>query len=82
MQMPLSPTWTDIAVRLALTMIAGALLGFNRGARGHAAGLRTTILVTLAASAAMIQCNILLPLDGKGPGSLRSWILCACLWAS
>ena len=50
-------------------MIAGALLGFNRGARGHAAGLRTTILVTLAASAAMIQCNILLPLDGKGPGS-------------
>ena len=69
MQMPLSPTWTDIAVRLVLTMIAGALLGFNRGARGHAAGLRTTILVTLAASAAMIQCNILLPLDGKGPGS-------------
>jgi putative Mg2+ transporter-C (MgtC) family protein len=69
MQMPLSPTWTDIAVRLALAMIAGALLGFNRGARGHAAGLRTTILVTLAAAAAMIQCNILLPLDGKQPGS-------------
>ena len=39
MEMPLSPTWTDIAVRLALTMIAGLLLGFNRGARGHAAGL-------------------------------------------
>ena len=65
MQMPLHVTWTDIVIRLALTMIAGAMLGFNRGARGHAAGLRTTILVTLAASAAMIQCNILLPLEGK-----------------
>jgi putative Mg2+ transporter-C (MgtC) family protein len=69
MQMPLSPTWTDIIVRLALAMIAGAVLGFNRGARGHAAGLRTTILVTLAATAAMIQCNILLALDGKQSGS-------------
>jgi putative Mg2+ transporter-C (MgtC) family protein len=69
MQMPLIPTWSDILIRLALTMIAGALMGFNRGARGHAAGLRTTILVTLAASAAMIQANILLPLDGKNAGS-------------
>lgn len=69
MQMPLTPTWGDILVRLALTMVAGALLGFNRGARGHAAGLRTTTLVTLAASAAMIQANILLPLDGKQSGS-------------
>ncbi len=68
MQMPLSPSWTDIIVRLALAMIAGAVLGLNRGARGHAAGLRTTILVTLAAAAAMIQCNILLTLDGKQPG--------------
>jgi putative Mg2+ transporter-C (MgtC) family protein len=55
--------------RLLLTMIAGALMGFNRGAKGHAAGLRTTILVALAASIAMIQANILLPLDGKQPGS-------------
>jgi len=44
-------------------------MGFNRGARGHAAGLRTTILVTLAASLAMIQMNILLPVDGKTSGS-------------
>ena len=69
MQMPLSPSWTDIIIRLALAMVAGAVLGFDRGARGHAAGLRTTTLVTLAATAAMIQCNILLTLDGKQPGS-------------
>jgi putative Mg2+ transporter-C (MgtC) family protein len=50
-------------------MIAGAIIGFNRGARGHAAGLRTTILVGLAASVAMIQTNILLPLAGKTPES-------------
>jgi putative Mg2+ transporter-C (MgtC) family protein len=67
--MPLSPTWQDICLRLALTMIAGAIIGFNRGARGHAAGFRTIILVGLAASVAMIQTNILLPLAGKTPES-------------
>jgi len=67
--MPLSPTWTDIAIRLALTMLAGAIIGLNRGARGHAAGFRTTILVSLAASVAMIQANILLPLSGRTPES-------------
>jgi putative Mg2+ transporter-C (MgtC) family protein len=69
MDMPLSPSWTDIAIRLTLTMLAGAIIGFNRGARGHAAGFRTTILVGLAASVAMIQANILLPLGGKTPDS-------------
>lgn len=59
----------DIIVRLVLTVFAGALLGFNREARGHAAGLRTTILVALAASIAMIQANILLSLDGKQSSS-------------
>jgi len=69
MNMPVAPSWTDIALRLALTMLAGAVIGFNRGARGHAAGFRTTILVALAASVAMIQANILLPLSGKTPDS-------------
>lgn len=67
--MPLEPTWTDIALRLALTMLAGAVVGFNRGARGHAAGFRTTILVAMAASVAMIQANLLLSVSGKTAGS-------------
>ena len=67
--MPLHLTWQDIVVRLFLTMIAGALIGFNRGMRGHAAGLRTTMLVSLAASVAMIQANILLSMGGKTSGS-------------
>jgi putative Mg2+ transporter-C (MgtC) family protein len=67
--LPLEPTSADIALRLALTMLAGAIVGFDRGARGHAAGFRTTILVALAASLAMILANILLPLSGKTPES-------------
>lgn len=65
MPMPLHPSWQEIALRLILTMLAGAIIGFNRGARGHAAGLRTTMLVGLAASVAMIQANLLLTTGGK-----------------
>jgi putative Mg2+ transporter-C (MgtC) family protein len=63
--MPLHPSWTDIAVRLLVTVIAGGLIGLNRQAGGHSAGLRTTVLVGLAACLAMIQANILLSLSGR-----------------
>jgi putative Mg2+ transporter-C (MgtC) family protein len=67
--MPLSPTWQDIGLRLIFTIIAGVVIGLDRGARGHAAGLRTTILVALAASVAMIQANVLLAVGGKQQNS-------------
>lgn len=67
--MPLHPDWQDIAVRLVLTMACGMVIGYNREARGHAAGLRTTMLVGLAAAVAMIQANLLLPVAGKTPES-------------
>jgi putative Mg2+ transporter-C (MgtC) family protein len=57
--------WPAIALRLILTVIAGGLLGAERSKTGHAAGLRTTLLVTLAASIAMIQMNLLIPTNGK-----------------
>jgi putative Mg2+ transporter-C (MgtC) family protein len=63
--MPLHPTWPDIAVRLLLTFVAGALVGLNRQAGGHGAGFRTTVLVGLAACLAMIQANLLLSVGGK-----------------
>ncbi len=63
--MPLYPSWEDIALRLALTVLAGGIIGIDRGVRGHVAGLRTTILVALAAALAMVQANILLPITGK-----------------
>ena len=49
--------------------VAGGLLDLNRSERGHAAGVRTTVLVCLAASASMIQVNLLLPVSGKTPES-------------
>jgi putative Mg2+ transporter-C (MgtC) family protein len=57
--------WTAIALRLILTIIAGGLLGAERSKTGHVAGLRTTLLVTLAASIAMIKMNLLIPTNGK-----------------
>ena len=65
MGMPLHIGWGDVALRLVLTIIAGALIGYNRTEHGKAAGLRTTLFVCLAASVAMIQMNLLLPMAGK-----------------
>lgn len=67
--MPLTVSWGDLALRLILTVIAGALIGLNRDEHGRPAGLRTTLLVCLAASVAMLQTNILLPTADKPPGS-------------
>lgn len=61
--------WYDVALRLALTILAGTLLGFNRSERGRPAGLCTTTLVCLAASVSMIQVNLLLGMRGKAPDS-------------
>jgi putative Mg2+ transporter-C (MgtC) family protein len=62
-------TWPEIALRLFLTILAGTLIGINRGEHGRPAGLRTTLLVCLAASPAMIQTNLLLGTAGKYPDS-------------
>ena len=64
--------WPAIVLRLVLTLIAGALLGVDRSRNGHPAGLRTVMLVTLAASVAMIQMNLLLPTSGKTPISFAT----------
>ena len=63
--MPTVLTWQEIAIRLAFAFVAGGLIGFDRGERGNAAGLRTTMLVCLAAAVAMIQTNLLLNTAGK-----------------
>ncbi len=67
--MPLTLTWHEIGLRLALSVIAGALIGLDRGERGRPAGLRTTLLVCLAAAVAMIQANLLLGTTGKSGDS-------------
>lgn len=67
--MPLTLTWPEITIRLLCTVSAGALIGLNRSERGRAAGLRTSILVCLAACIAMLQVNLLLPLAGRPSNS-------------
>jgi putative Mg2+ transporter-C (MgtC) family protein len=62
-------TWQAAALRLALTVAAGALIGLNRSERGRPAGVRTVILVSVAACVSMLQVNALLALAGKDPTS-------------
>ncbi|HVV95327.1 MAG TPA: MgtC/SapB family protein, partial [Hyphomicrobiales bacterium] len=62
--MPIAPTWQDIAIRLALSVLAGGLIGLNRGGHGRPAGLRTNLLVCLAAALSMILANLLLESPG------------------
>ncbi|MBB3595655.1 putative Mg2+ transporter-C (MgtC) family protein [Rhizobium sp. BK529] len=68
--MPITPNWADIAIRLTATIIAGAFIGLDRERGGHVAGLRTTILVGLAACLSMIQANILLATSQSTNGSM------------
>ncbi|HQU41165.1 MAG TPA: MgtC/SapB family protein [Pirellulales bacterium] len=67
--MPLELAWHEVAIRLALTVFAGGCIGLNRGEHGQPAGLRTTILVCVAAAVSMIQANLLLATAGKTPDS-------------
>jgi putative Mg2+ transporter-C (MgtC) family protein len=69
MQMPVELHWPGIVIRLLSALIASAVIGLNRSERGHTAGLRTSILVCLAACIAMVQVNLLLPLAGRSPNS-------------
>ncbi|MCL2640097.1 MAG: MgtC/SapB family protein [Phycisphaerales bacterium] len=61
--------WSDIAWRLGAAAVAGILIGLNRGEHGKAAGLRTTLLVILAAAIAMILGNSLITTHGKANDS-------------
>lgn len=71
--MPLTLTAGDFALRLGLSAIAGALIGINRGEHGRPAGLRTTMLVCLAAAGAMLEANFLLSTTGKAANSFVSF---------
>ncbi|MBV8661749.1 MAG: MgtC/SapB family protein [Hyphomicrobiales bacterium] len=67
--MPLTLTWPDIGLRILLTVVAAIAIGFDRRSQGRPAGIRTTILVALAACLAMIETNWLMNSVGKTPDS-------------
>jgi len=70
--MPLTVTWEDIALRVLAAVIAGGLVGLDRGVRGRIAGLRTTILMCLAATGAMIEANMMLGVTGHTASSFTN----------
>ena len=79
--MPLHPTWDDLALRIACAVIAGLLIGFNRDMHGRPAGLRTMLLVSLAACFVMILANLLLASAGKAAdGLVRGVTTAATMW--
>lgn len=55
----------DLALRLTCTVLASLIIGINREERGRPAGLRTTMLVCLAASGAMLLANLLVDTTGR-----------------
>jgi putative Mg2+ transporter-C (MgtC) family protein len=69
MVMSPSVSATDVAIRLGLAVVIGIILGFDRSTHGKAAGMRTTVLVCVAAAIAMIQVNMLLLTAGRPSGS-------------
>jgi putative Mg2+ transporter-C (MgtC) family protein len=67
--MPLSLSWKQVALRILLAAIASFVIGYNRDERGKAMGIRSTMLVCLAATLAMLQANLLINTAGKAPSS-------------
>jgi putative Mg2+ transporter-C (MgtC) family protein len=67
--MPTSLEWYEVALRLALTVVGGAILGIDRSEHSRPAGLRTVLLVSLAASFAMVLANLMITTHGKASDS-------------
>lgn len=67
--MTVAVTWPDILARLGAALLCGALIGTDRTMRGRIAGLRTTMLMCLAACGAMIEANLMLGVLGKTTSS-------------
>jgi len=62
-------SWQSIALRLLLALLASFLIGYDRDEHGKTSGIRTTMLVCLAATLAMLQANLLMNSTGKTASS-------------
>jgi putative Mg2+ transporter-C (MgtC) family protein len=67
--MPLTITLQQIALRIFLALVASFLIGYDRDEHGKTSGIRTTMLVCLAATLAMLQANLLMDSTGKAHDS-------------
>jgi len=68
-------SWTELALRLGLASLVGALLGLDRELQGHEAGIRTHALVALS-SAVIMASSLMLTAQLRGddfsPDPLRA----------
>ncbi len=60
----------DVALRLGLAFVAGLIVGLERENHGRAAGLRTTVLVSVSSAIAMLLSSYLFT-ESVSPGA--SW---------
>jgi len=67
--MPTTPSWGQVLLRLSLAAAVGIIIGVNRGHHGRAAGLRTTLLVAVAAALAMVLANYMSVAESSAPTS-------------
>lgn len=67
--MPITLTLSQVALRIALALVASFFIGYNRDEHGKASGIRTVMLVCLAATLAMLQANLLMNSTGKASNS-------------
>jgi putative Mg2+ transporter-C (MgtC) family protein len=71
---------SELLLRLFLALLAGAVVGWERESHGRPAGLRTTILASVAAALAMIISEIVFAqaagmITGPDPARLASGVL-------
>lgn len=67
--MPITLIAGQIALRIGLALIASFLIGYDRDEHGKTTGIRTTMLVCMAATLAMLQANLLMGTAGKASNS-------------
>ncbi|MDR3249319.1 MAG: MgtC/SapB family protein, partial [Treponema sp.] len=70
---------TDILIRLGLSFVAGAIIGFERASRHQVAGMRTHVLICLGATLLMLL-SIWLPqeynyLKNGDPGRIAAQVV-------
>ncbi len=65
--------WTEILLRLGMALLTGLILGFERESHGRPAGLRTTVLVCLAACIAAILSDNFFASTYFGERESQNW---------
>ena len=69
--MPVSPWW-EVTIKLVLAAFLGGVIGFERERRGKPAGLRTHMLVSLAAAVFVLAAREAAALSGESLDSVRA----------